>query len=1071
MNKKLLFRLVALVAAIMCAWSASAYDFKYGDFYYTLMTDSTVEVTYNTGYNTYSGNATIPELVLYNGKSYTVAGIGAFAFYQCSSLISVKIPNSVTYISGQAFNGCGSLVRVEMGKNCDFYDEYNYGIGAKAFANCPNLTYITCWNKNPCSFFETAEYVNFDQTVFNNATLYVPRGSEATYQSLEGWRLFSHIQEIDTDYNFDFCKDGIYYKYRSGTSNAVMVTFRDEDYNSYSGDITIPAKVTNNGTSYNVTAIDCLAFKDCSYLWSVSLPTSLDSIGRYAFMNCTGLTEIEIPNTVAEMGSAVFQNCTALKSLQFPASLKVINSIMCSNCTALETLIIPSKVTDVYTNAFRYCTALKKVICFPVLVPSMNYQTTFPTEAYNNATLYTVDGAQGYTSPYGYWNNFTTKKPYSELVDAALNVSGAPTIHFNSTGDYPWLVKSEGSRSYAQSGNTSLHSSASSLTAVVTLPASGTLYFDFKAWGESNSTGSTHYDKCIFVVDGTTQFTYGAYCNDWETFAVDLPAGTSSLEWRFSKDGSVNPTGDYFAIDNVRYSVPEAYACYTPSNTTLTFYYDEYRSSRTGTTYDLARWPGWFDDGTYANVTKAVITSSFANARPTSTSLWFYDMANLQSITGMQYLNTSEVTDMSWMFADCEKLASLDVSHFNTAKVTNMSYMFRGCKLLTSLDVSNFNTSKVTSMESMFGGLNALASLDVSNFNTANVDNMSIMFTSCSSLTGLDLSNFNTAKVTDMSHMFKSCSGLTSLDLSSFNTSSVTNMGYMFYGCTALTSLNLSSFNTSKVTYMWMMFFDCLRLRTIYAGDGWSTAAVTASDYMFSYCTNIVGGQGTTYDADHVDKAYAHIDGGPSNPGYLTKFVSLDEALNVAGGNIHFVSTGDYPWTAVQEGNRLYAQSGNTGVHGSVSKMTATVTVDEATTLSFDFKAWGEGTSSYWDYCAFFVDNDELLYYGARDNDWEKFTVELSAGTHTLMWMYSKDSVVNPTGDYFAIDNVAIGSGGLLGDVNDDGVVNITDVTLLINATLNENFGNINTANADMNGDGVINVTDVTMLINVALAN
>ena len=460
-NKKLLFRLVALVAAMMCALSASSHDFQYGSYYYSLLSDSTVEISYRTGYtNSYSGNVTIPEWVLYSGKSYYVVGISAVAFRLCTSLTSVTIPNTVTYIGSRAFEGCTALTTVVMGKNCGFYNEQQHTVSTRVFENCPSLTSITCWNKNPFSFLESDGYLNFDQTVFNNATLYVPRGSEATYQSLEGWRLFSHIQEIDTDYNFDFCVNGIYYKHRSGTSNAVMVTFRDEDYNSYSSDVTIPASVTYNGTSYKVTAIGELAFKDCNYMWSVSLPTSLDSIGRYAFMNCTGLTEIEIPNTVAEMGSAVFQGCTALKSLQFPASLKVINSIMCSNCTALETLIIPSKVTDVYTNAFRYCTALKKVICFPVLVPSMNYQTTFPTEAYNNATLYTVDGAQGYTSPYGYWNNFTTKKPYSELLDAALNVSGAPTIHFNSTGDYPWLVKSEGSRSYAQSGNTSLHSSA-----------------------------------------------------------------------------------------------------------------------------------------------------------------------------------------------------------------------------------------------------------------------------------------------------------------------------------------------------------------------------------------------------------------------------------------------------------------------------------------------------------------------------------------------------------------------------------------------------------------------------------
>ena len=239
----------------------------------------------------------------------------------------------------------------------------------------------------------------------------------------------------------------------------------------------------------------------------------------------------------------------------------------------------------------------------------------------------------------------------------------------------------------------------------------------------------------------------------------------------------------------------EAYACYTPSNTTLTFYYDNYRSSRTGTTYDLntgTNNPGWRADGSYYNVTKVVFATSFAGARPTTTHKWFFNMQNLQSITGMEYLNTSEVTNMVFMFDACIKLSSLDLSHFNTSKVTNMASMFNFCTGLTSLDVSHFNTSKVTSMYSMF--------------------------------------NF--------------CTGLTSLDLSGFNTSKVTNMEYMFYGCRNLT--------------------------TIYAGSGWSTNAVTSSTDMFKNCTNLVGGKGTTYDANHVDKTYAHIDGGPSNPGYFT---------------------------------------------------------------------------------------------------------------------------------------------------------------------------------------------------------
>jgi surface protein len=130
----------------------------------------------------------------------------------------------------------------------------------------------------------------------------------------------------------------------------------------------------------------------------------------------------------------------------------------------------------------------------------------------------------------------------------------------------------------------------------------------------------------------------------------------------------------------------------------------------------------------------------------------------------------------------------------------------------------------------------------------------------------------NTNEVTNMSYMFFECSSLTSLDLSSFNTSKITDMYGMFYECSSLTSLDLSSFNTSKVTDMGAMFCFCDYLRTIYVGDGWSTAAVTNSEDMFYYCNSLVGGKGTTYnESNPTDKTYAHIDGGPSNPGYFTE--------------------------------------------------------------------------------------------------------------------------------------------------------------------------------------------------------
>ena len=318
--------------------------------------------------------------------------------------------------------------------------------------------------------------------------------------------------------------------------------------------------------------------------------------------------------------------------------------------------------------------------------------------------------------------------------------------------------------------------------------------------------------------------------------------------------GSTIYLNDVTATLTVIVGAPEAYACYTPSNTTLTFYFDNLRSTRTGKTYDMNTdysAPRWVSDGISANITKAVITPSFADARPTSTHSWFSGMKNLQSITGMEYLNTNEVTDMAGMFVDCYVLQSLDVSSFNTSKVTDMEYMFDHMNALTSLDLINFNTSMVTNMHAMFWDCEALTSVDVSSFNTSNVTDMSLMFSQCNKLTSVDLSSFNTSKVTKMNRMFESCY--------------------------RLTSLNLSSFNTSKVTYMSWMFFSCDKLKTIYVGNGWSRGAVTDSDDMFHYCTSLEGGQGTTFDENHVDAAYAHVDGGPSYPGYLTRDPNVPE--------------------------------------------------------------------------------------------------------------------------------------------------------------------------------------------------
>ena len=282
-----------------------------------------------------------------------------------------------------------------------------------------------------------------------------------------------------------------------------------------------------------------------------------------------------------------------------------------------------------------------------------------------------------------------------------------------------------------------------------------------------------------------------------------------------------------------------------------------------------------------------VFDKSFSTYTPTSLYYFFANLTKLETITGLEYLNTEKVTDMSYMFDRCLSLTSLDVTHFNTANVTNMRNMFSSCSALTSLDVTHFNTANVTNMCKMFSICSALLSLDVTNFNTAKVTNMSYMFSSCVALTSLDVRNFNTANVTNMTRMFIGCSALLSLDVRNFNTANVTDMSYMFANCLALTSLYLTNFNTEKVTNMEKMFSSCKALTTIYASSKFVTTQVSNSSNMFYNCKKLKGEEVCTNDKA-TDKTYAKIEGGYFSGGIprvkyadgtLTFFLTSKETL------------------------------------------------------------------------------------------------------------------------------------------------------------------------------------------------
>ena len=262
-------------------------------------------------------------------------------------------------------------------------------------------------------------------------------------------------------------------------------------------------------------------------------------------------------------------------------------------------------------------------------------------------------------------------------------------------------------------------------------------------------------------------------------------------------------------------------------------------------------------------------------------SYLFSGLNCVDTLTGLEYVDTSNVTNMSFMFNRCKALENLDLSSFDTSNVTEMCNMFFRCEALESLDLCNFNTSKVEDMSYMFAECSGLKNVNLSSFNTSNVTGMHGMFEVCSGLENLDLSSFDTSKVEDMSWMFEECSGLKNVNLSSFDTSNVDDMCSMFAECSGLENLDLSSFDTSNVDDMSNMFNECSLLKTIYVSEDWGVPE--NSYYMFYDCTELIGSNGTEYDSTNTDGEYAKVDR-EGTTGYFTlrKFIVI---FNSNGGN------------------------------------------------------------------------------------------------------------------------------------------------------------------------------------------
>ena len=195
-------------------------------------------------------------------------------------------------------------------------------------------------------------------------------------------------------------------------------------------------------------------------------------------------------------------------------------------------------------------------------------------------------------------------------------------------------------------------------------------------------------------------------------------------------------------------------ATYESSTQTLTFkeYAGETLPSNSVVVKDKMKVTTIINNLGNGTIKHIVFDKSFSTYTPTTLYGFFQSLTELETITGLEYLNTAKVTDMGFMFSNCLKLTSLDVTHFNTANVTNMNTMFFQCKALTSLDVTHFNTAKVTNMYSMFYNCSSLTTIYASSkFVTPQVSQSFNMFYNCKKLKGEEV-GWTRDKATDKTY-------------------------------------------------------------------------------------------------------------------------------------------------------------------------------------------------------------------------------------------------------------------------------------------------------------------------------
>ena len=322
-----LFTLLVVLFATTCLW---AYKFQSGDLYYNITSDTTVDVTYQYKWSSdnYAGltTATIPETVTHYGTTYSVTSIGDYAFYDCSSLTSITIPNSVTSIGSDAFYGCNSLVSITW--------------NVKRWENTTTQSPFSGSKKTIKSFTFGENVEHIPAYICYNMTNLTDISIGQNVSSIGKYAFYGVPWEPEGDNGVIYIGN-VLFKYKGTMPANTSITVKD-----------------------NTTQIHENAFLNCIGLTSITIPETVTTIGESAFSGCSSLTSITIPNSVTSIGGSAFRNCTSLTSLTIPNSVTSIGSNAFYGCNSLVSITWNVKRWENTTTQSPFSSSEKKITSF-----------------------------------------------------------------------------------------------------------------------------------------------------------------------------------------------------------------------------------------------------------------------------------------------------------------------------------------------------------------------------------------------------------------------------------------------------------------------------------------------------------------------------------------------------------------------------------------------------------------------------------------------------------------------------------------------------------------------------------